>query len=93
MLAFARIQHTGARRLFLDEITEGLAPAIVQTLGHLIRQLKDKEFTIVMVQQNFCFAAPLADRQYVVEHGRIIDRLKRQELDSRMNDLHVYLGV
>lgn len=93
MLALARILRTGARLLFLDEITEGLAPVIVQTLGRVIRQLKEKGFTIVMVEQNFRFAAPLADRHYVIEHGRIIDRLKREELDSRMNDLHVYLGV
>src|SRR6185369_1643027 len=71
MLAMARILRTGARLLLLDEITEGLAPVIVQTLGRVIRELKERGFTIVLVEQNFRFAAPLADRHYVMEHGRI----------------------
>ena len=93
MLAMARILRTGARLLLLDEITEGLAPVIVQTLGKVIRQLKDKGFTIVLVEQNFRFAAPLADRHYVMEHGRIAQGFAAAELDSKMDMLHEYLGV
>jgi branched-chain amino acid transport system ATP-binding protein len=93
MLAMARILRTGARLLLLDEITEGLAPVIVQTLGRIIRELKDKGFTIVLVEQNFRFAAPLADRHYVMEHGRIAESFGAAELDSKMDMLHEYLGV
>ena len=93
MLAMARILRTGARLLLLDEITEGLAPVIIQTLGKVIRRLKEKGFTIVMVEQNFRFAAPLADRHYVVEHGRIVEMVGKEELDSRIDTLHEYLGV
>ena len=93
MLAMARILRTGARLLLLDEITEGLAPVIVQTLGRVIQQLKAKGFTIVLVEQNFRFAAPLADRHYVMEHGRIAQSFAAAELDSKMDMLHEYLGV
>ena len=93
MLAMARILRTGARLLLLDEITEGLAPVIVQTLGRVIRSLKEKGLTIVMVEQNFRFAAPLADRHYVMEHGRIVEMVTQEELPSRIGKLHEYLGV
>ncbi len=93
MLALARILRTGARLLLLDEITEGLAPVIVQTLGRVIRRLKEKGLTIVMVEQNFRFAAGLADRHYVMEHGRIVEMVRREELDSKIDRLHEYLGV
>ena len=93
MLAMARILRTGARLLLLDEITEGLAPVIVQSLGRIIRQLKERGFTIVLVEQNFRFAAPLADRHYVVEHGRIAQSFAARELESKMDMLHEYLGV
>jgi branched-chain amino acid transport system ATP-binding protein len=93
MLAMARILRTGARILLLDEITEGLAPVIVKTLGRVIRQLKAKGFTIIMVEQNFRFAAPLADRHYVMEHGRIAEMVRKDELESKMDTLHEYLGV
>ncbi len=93
MLAMARILRTGARLLLLDEITEGLAPVIVQTLGQVIGQLKERGFTIVLVEQNFRFAAPLADRHYVVEHGRIAQSFTAAELESKADMLHEYLGV
>jgi branched-chain amino acid transport system ATP-binding protein len=93
MLAMARILRTGARLLLLDEITEGLAPVIVQTLGKVILQLKERGFTIVLVEQNFRFAAPLADRHYVMEHGRIAQSFSAAELDSKADMLHEYLGV
>ena len=93
MLAMARILRTGARLLLLDEITEGLAPVIVQTLGRVILQLKERGFTIVLVEQNFRFAAPLADRHYVMEHGRIAESFTAAELDSKADMLHEYLGV
>jgi len=93
MLAMARILRTGATLLLLDEITEGLAPVIVQTLGRVIRELKEKGLTIVMVEQNFRFAAQLADRHYVMEHGRIVEMVKKEELASRIGKLHEYLGV
>ena len=93
MLAMARILRTGARLLLLDEITEGLAPVIVQMLGKVILQLKERGFTIVLVEQNFRFAAPLADRHYVMEHGRIAETFAAAELDSKMGMLHEYLGV
>jgi branched-chain amino acid transport system ATP-binding protein len=93
MLALARILRTGAQLLLLDEITEGLAPVIVQALGRVIRQLKERGYTIVLVEQNFRFAARLADRHYVVEHGRIVETVEGGELDSRMELLHEYLGV
>ncbi len=93
MLAMARILRTGASLLLLDEITEGLAPVIVQTLGRVIRELKEKGLTIVMVEQNFHFAARLADRHYVMEHGRIVEMVKKEDLASRIGKLHEYLGV
>jgi len=93
MLAMARILRTGASLLLLDEITEGLAPVIVQTLGRVIRELKEKGLTIVMVEQNFRFAAKLADRHYVMEHGRIVEMVKKEDLASRIGKLHEYLGV
>jgi branched-chain amino acid transport system ATP-binding protein len=93
MLAIARILRTGARLLLLDEISEGLAPVIVQALGHVIRQLKDRDYTIIMVEQNFRFAAPLADRHYVIEHGRIVETVAMSERGAKMNRLHELLGV
>ncbi|MBL8521022.1 MAG: ABC transporter ATP-binding protein [Betaproteobacteria bacterium] len=93
MLAMARILRTGAKVLLLDEITEGLAPVIVQTLGRVIRQLKEKGMTMVMVEQNFRFAAPLADRHYVMEHGKIAAVVEKHELKAKEGMLHEYLGV
>ncbi len=93
MLAVGRILRTGARVLLLDEISEGLAPVIVQALARMIRTLREKGFTVVMVEQNFRFAAPLADRFYVMEHGRIVEGFAAAELSSKMNMLHEYLGV
>lgn len=93
MLAVARILRTGAKLLLLDEISEGLAPVIVQTLARTIRTLRERGFTIVMVEQNFRFAAPLADRFYVMEHGRIVEGFGAAELDAKMGMLHEYLGV
>ncbi len=93
MLAVARILHTGANLLLLDEISEGLAPVLVQKLGDVIRTLKAKGFTVVLVEQNFHFAAPLADRFYVMEHGRIVERFEQAELGSKMSLLHDYLGI
>jgi branched-chain amino acid transport system ATP-binding protein len=93
MLALARILRIGARLLLLDEITEGLAPVIVQTLGRVVRELKERGFTMVLVEQNFRFAAPLADRHYVVEHGRIVDLIEKEQLPQSMEKLHRYLGV
>jgi len=93
MLAVARILRTGARLLLLDEISEGLAPVLVQKLGDVIRTLRTKGFTVVLVEQNFRFAAPLADRFYVMEHGRIVKQFGQPELGSQMGLLHEYLGV
>ena len=93
MLAIARILRTGAKLLLLDEISEGLAPVIVQTLGRMVRQLKQRGYTIIMVEQNFRFAAPLADRHYVIEHGRIVETVLMDELQSKMDRLHELLGV
>jgi branched-chain amino acid transport system ATP-binding protein len=93
MLALARILRVGARLLLLDEITEGLAPVIVQALGKVVRQLKERGLTIVLVEQNFRFVAPLADRHYLIEHGRIVDRVEKGDLESRTNELHKFLGV
>jgi branched-chain amino acid transport system ATP-binding protein len=93
MLAMARILRSGARILLLDEITEGLAPVIVQTLGRVIRQLKAKGLTIILVEQNFRFAAPLADRHYVMEHGQIVATVHKNELDDKAQMLNEYLGV
>lgn len=93
MLAVARILRTGAKLLLLDEISEGLAPVIVQALGRMIRTLREKGYTIVMVEQNFRFAAPLADRFYIMEHGRIVEGFAATELKVKMSMLHEYLGV
>jgi branched-chain amino acid transport system ATP-binding protein len=93
MLAVARILRTGARLLLLDEISEGLAPVIVQKLAEVIRALKAKGFTVVLVEQNFRFAAPLADRFYVMEHGRIVKQFAQAELPSQMGLLQEFLGV
>jgi len=93
MLALARILRTGATLLLLDEITEGLAPVIVQMLGRVIQRLKEKGLTIVMVEKNFHFAAKLADRHYVMENGRIVEMVRKEELESKTGMLHEYLGV
>ena len=93
MLAMARILRTGARLLLLDEVSEGLAPVIVQKLAEVIRSLKEKGFTIILVEQNFRFAAPLADRMYIVEHGRIVAEIGKDELEQKQVLLHEYLGV
>ncbi|HEV7412450.1 MAG TPA: ABC transporter ATP-binding protein [Casimicrobiaceae bacterium] len=93
MLAIGRILRTGAHLLLLDEPTEGLAPVIVQQIGRTIGQLKARGFTILLVEQNFHFAATVADRHYVMEHGRIIDMIANSELDAKMPKLHEYLGV
>lgn len=93
MLAVARILRTGARLLLLDEISEGLAPVIVQKLGEVIRTLKSKGFTVVLVEQNFRFAAPLADRFYIMEHGRIVRQFDRSQLAGQMGMLREWLGV
>jgi branched-chain amino acid transport system ATP-binding protein len=93
MLSVARILRTGAKLLLLDEISEGLAPVIVQALGHAIRTLRERGMTIVMVEQNFRFAAPLADRFYVIEHGRVIETFAAAELESKKGMLHEVLGI
>ena len=93
MLAVARILRTGARLLLLDEISEGLAPVIVQALARMILTLKAKGYTIVMVEQNFHFAAPLADRFYVMEHGQIVEKFSAAELESKTDVLNELLGV
>ncbi|WP_445158890.1 ABC transporter ATP-binding protein [Halomonas sp. E14] len=93
MLAMARILRTGARLLLLDEITEGLAPVIVQTLGEVLVKLKERGMTIVLVEQNFRFAAPLADRHFVMDHGLIVEEISAAELPSRREHLHTLLGV
>jgi branched-chain amino acid transport system ATP-binding protein len=93
MLAIGRILRTGARLLLLDEPTEGLAPVIIQQIGKTIRTLKEQGFTILLVEQNFRFASTVADRYYVMEHGRIIDQFANAELDANVDKLHDYLGV
>jgi branched-chain amino acid transport system ATP-binding protein len=93
MLAIARILRTGARFLMLDEPTEGLAPVIIQQIGHTIGRLKSEGFTILLVEQNFRFAATVADRFFIVEHGKIIDGFASAELQANMGKLHTYLGV
>jgi branched-chain amino acid transport system ATP-binding protein len=93
MLAIARILRTGAKFLLLDEPTEGLAPVIVQQIGRTIRRLKAEGFTIVLVEQNFQFGADIADRHYLMEHGRIVDMVPRAGLAASSAKLHEYLGV
>jgi len=93
MLAIGRILRTGARLLLLDEPTEGLAPVIVQQIGRTIAELKTRGFTILLVEQNFHFAATVADRHYVMENGRVVDMIPNAQLDANMAKLHEYLGV
>ncbi|MCR8825793.1 ABC transporter ATP-binding protein [Pseudosulfitobacter koreensis] len=93
MLAIARILRTGSKFLLLDEPTEGLAPVIVQQIGRTIAALKQEGFTIVLVEQNFRFAASVADRHYVVEQGKIVDMIENEALDANIDKLHAYLGV
>jgi branched-chain amino acid transport system ATP-binding protein len=93
MLAIGRMLRTGATLLLLDEPTEGLAPVVVQQIGGVIRRLKQKGFTILLVEQNFHFAATLADRHYVVEHGRVVDMIRNADLAQNIDKLHDYLGV
>jgi len=93
MLAIGRILRTGARLLLLDEPTEGLAPVIIQQIGRTIRTLKEQGFTILLVEQNFRFASTVADRYYVMEHGRIVEQIANAELDANVEKLHDYLGV
>ena len=93
MLAIGRILRTGARFLMLDEPTEGLAPVIIQQIGHTIARLKAEGFTILLVEQNFRWASTVADRYYLVEHGKVIDEFANAELSSNMDKLHTYLGV
>jgi len=93
MLAIGRILRTGARLLLLDEPTEGLAPVIIQQIGRTIRTLKEQGFTILLVEQNFRFASTVADRYYVMEHGRIVEGFANSELDANLEKLHEYLGV
>ena len=93
MLAIGRILRTGARLLMLDEPTEGLAPVIVQQIGRTIASLKQQGFTILLVEQNFRFAQTVADRYYVVEHGRVVDTVENRALEASMDKIHAYLGV
>ncbi len=93
MLAMARILRTGANILLLDEITEGLAPVIVQKLAQVLQMLKERGLTILLVEQNFRFAAPIADRHYVMEHGHIVEEVKQHELAAKTDLLNTYLGV
>jgi branched-chain amino acid transport system ATP-binding protein len=93
MLAMARVLRTGARLLLLDEISEGLAPVIVQKLGEVIRELKKRDYTIILVEQNFRFAAPLADRLLIVEHGQIAAEIAQHELQEKTPYLQEMLGV
>ncbi|OYU92011.1 MAG: ABC transporter ATP-binding protein [Bradyrhizobiaceae bacterium PARB1] len=93
MLAIGRILRTGARFLMLDEPTEGLAPVIIQQIGHTIARLKSEGFTILLVEQNFRFASTVADRFYIVDHGQVVDGFASSELSSNMDKLHTYLGV
>jgi branched-chain amino acid transport system ATP-binding protein len=93
MLAIARILRTGARLLLLDEPSEGLAPVIVQQIGRTIRELKKRGFTVLLVEQNFRFAQTVADRHYVMEHGRVVDMVTNEDLNASLDRLHEYLGV
>ena len=93
MLAIARILRTGARLLLLDEPTEGLAPVIIEQIGHTIQGLKKQGFTILLVEQNFRFAATVADRYFIMENGRVVDSFANGDLDRNLNKLHDYLGV
>jgi branched-chain amino acid transport system ATP-binding protein len=93
MLAMARILRTGARLLLLDEVSEGLAPVIVQKLGEIVRKLKQRDYTIILVEQNFRFAAPLADRMFIVEHGQVVEQIAQNEIKEKQHLLQEYLGV
>ena len=93
MLAIARILRTGATMLLLDEPTEGLAPVIVQAIGNVIRQLKARGFTVLLVEQNFRFAATVADRHYVMEDGHVVDTFRADQIEANTDKLHAYLGV
>jgi branched-chain amino acid transport system ATP-binding protein len=93
MLAIGRILRTGANLLLLDEPTEGLAPVIVEQIGHTIARLKERGFTIILVEQNFRFASTVADRHYVIEQGKVIDMIPNAELEANIDKLHAYLGV
>ncbi len=93
MLAIARILRTGAKLLLLDEPSEGLAPVIVQQIGRTIRELKSRGFTVLQGEQNFRFAQTVADRHYVMEHGRVVDMVRNEDLAASMDRLHAYLGV
>jgi branched-chain amino acid transport system ATP-binding protein len=93
MLAIARILRTGAKMLLLDEPTEGLAPVIVEQIGRTLERLKREGFTILLVEQNFRFAQKLADRHYIVEHGRVVDAIAGRDLEARLDRVHEYLGV
>ena len=93
MLAIARILRTGAKFLLLDEPTEGIAPVIVQQIGRTIKEIRERGFTVLLVEQNFHFTATLADRHYVVEHGQVIDMIRNDELPQHLDKLHEYLGV
>jgi branched-chain amino acid transport system ATP-binding protein len=93
MLAIARILRTGAKLLMLDEPTEGLAPVIVQQIGHTIREIKQRGFTVLLVEQNFRFAQTVADRHYVVDHGQVVDEIGNHEMAGSAERLHQYLGV
>jgi len=93
MLAIGRILRTGARLLLLDEPTEGLAPVIIQQIGKTIRLLKERGFTILLVEQNFRFASTVADRYYIIEHGKVVEKFANSELDAEREKLHQYLGV
>ncbi|HLL27412.1 MAG TPA: ABC transporter ATP-binding protein [Xanthobacteraceae bacterium] len=93
MLAIGRILRTGARLLLLDEPTEGLAPVIIQQIGKTIQMLKNQGFTILLVEQNFRFASTVADRYYIMEHGKVVERFKNAELNAKLDKLHEYLGV
>jgi branched-chain amino acid transport system ATP-binding protein len=92
MLAIGRILRTGAKMLLLDEPTEGLAPVIVQQIGRTLREIRRRGFTVLLVEQNFRFAATVADRHYVMEHGRIVDMFANADLEANMDKLHAYLG-
>jgi len=93
MLAIGRILRTGSRLLLLDEPTEGLAPVIIQQIGHTIREIKARGFTVLLVEQNFRFAATVADRHYVMDHGKVVDMIPNADLAGSMDKLHDYLGV
>ena len=93
MLAIARILRTGANLLLLDEITEGLAPVILRALDDVIRKLRERGFTIILVEQNFRFAAPLADRHYVIEHGQVVEQIDAADLEAKKEQLNRHLSV